>query len=135
MSNSKSLSIIRFLGIGTITLAIAYFFAKGVLSASDGANVQTVFAYGVPTWGGYLFAHYLATGNVIDEGGDSRDFHLPAETKRRFFVVIGSIMMVIAIPTGIYGMHTTSLPITALAVLIFLTGYYTAHYSISSQIL
>lgn len=125
----------RILAIAAATIAVAVLMGLSVLRASNGASVPAVFPTGAATWGSYLLAHYLATGRVVDEGSDSREFSVPAAGLDRAGFVAGTVVMVGAVPIGIYGMHTDSLLFTAGATLVFLLGYYTTHYAGSRTIL
>lgn len=125
----------RYLAVAGATVAISVLMGLSVLRASNGASVVAVFPTGAATWGSYLLAHYLATGRVVDEGSDSREFSVPAAGRDRVGFLTGTVVMVAAVPVGIYGMHADSLPFTAGATLVFLLGYYTTHYAGSRTIL
>lgn len=117
------------------TVTISVFMGISVLRASNDASITAVFPTGLITWGSYLLAHYLATGRVVDEGSDSREFSFPPAGLDRIGFVAGTVVMVGGVPIGIYGMHTDSLLFTAGATLVFLLGYYITHYAGSRTIL
>lgn len=125
----------RYLAVAGGTVAISVLMGLSVLRASNGASVAAVFPTGGATWGSYLLTHYLATGRIVDEGSDSREFSVPAAGLDRLGFLAGTVMMVTAVPIGIYGMHADSVLFTAGATLVFLLGYYTTHYAGSRTIL
>lgn len=121
--------------ISLLTVCISYGFARGTLAASRGESIATVFVYALVAWGGYLLAHYYATGQFIDPGSVTREFELPDRTEYRVAIAGGSCLLVVAVPVGIYGMHLDSLLVTGSGVTTFLTGYYITHYAMSGDML
>lgn len=74
-------------------------------------------------WKGMLISHYLYTGRIVDS---SENVH--AESIDYRLLIPGALMMALAFPTVVVGMHQDSFGIIFLGELIFISGHMLGHY-------
>ncbi len=105
-------------------------------------NTPLLFTYMLLTWLSYMAAHRAATGKFIDgktsekQKDDDKDEKMaPKDLAENNGFLIGSTIFIAGMITGAYGIHLLQLPLTLAGALLFNTGYITAHYSTTGELL
>ena len=129
-------SKIRFLIGG---LATSLFLALGAIEARQGNSVK-VFLYMFLTWISYMISHKEAVGKYIDGkegiGENQKDENMaPKDLAENKGFILGSLLFIVGMVTGAYGLHLVREALTILGSVIFITGYVVAHYSTTGELL
>lgn len=122
----------RFMGVLTGFTVIAVAMSFGVYFVKQ-TDVLRVFISATLGWGGYLFAHYSATGKFIHQ--KQRQHTLPSDWKK----VVGGCYGILNIAAGmaIWAVSLNIENITAMILgsFLFLLGYLIAHYEFTGDML
>lgn len=93
-------------------------------------NLLLVSIASLSTWIGFLIAHYLETGKLVDRLNSETP---KAETKH-LLLVLGLAMMVFAFPIAIWGVYLDSPLIIFGGELTFFSGFSIGHYGLDGKL-
>lgn len=114
------------LTVVAVALAIGFIWARQ-------ERIVLTFAAAFTAWWGYLFAHYMETGEFVDglEGTD----HIRNSEKWIVGAALGIAVLVAGMVVGAIGIGATAFTTTFLGALLFLSGYVIAHYAVTGHLL
>lgn len=124
----------------TVAVAtISLFLALAAIHAKQGETLR-VFAFTLITWTGYMTAHKIATGRFIDgknpdEDEEKDEKMTPKDLTEDTGLIAGATLFITGMIIGGIGVQNTSTLQTFAGGLLFTTGYITAHWSTTGELL
>lgn len=95
-----------------------------------------VFVSSMLMWTGYLIAHKISEGTFVDgHEEDSSNHMIPHDRERWSGVILGSLILISGFAVAIQGLRQQSIFMTFPAAALFWTGYVTAHYNATGELL
>jgi hypothetical protein len=118
--------VIASLGIVAVALAIGFIWARQERTALTFASAFTA-------WWGYLFAHYMETGEFVDglEGTE----HIRESAEWLVGAAVGVAVLVAGMVVGAVGIGAVAFTTTFAGAVLFLSGYVITHYAVTGHLL
>ncbi len=118
------------IGIGISISSVS--FSLTVIFVQQGRTAPVFVALAL-FWGGYLLAHYTATGKVIHQAGSHTA--LPTDRRKAVLAVLGVTLLLAGITAVPLPAASGDIATTSAAVLVAATGYLMAHYGFTGDLL
>ncbi|MBY6294557.1 hypothetical protein GLU60_04165 [Nanohaloarchaea archaeon H01] len=117
----------------TLSIAISATFLALTAFYSLHGEILQVFVSAFFSWNSYLLSHYSVTGKIVD-GGDNTESTVPKRKLELPGLVLGTSLVALGIIVGGRAIAAENLLQTVFAAFIFWTGYITAHFSTTREL-
>lgn len=134
--NETKIGTKKFLSFTILWTLTSLLLALASLTALKG-SVEIMFLTTFALWWGYLFSHYVATGEFIDgkPTGEKDLKMMPKDQTEIIGSLVGVIVFIMGMVIGLQGLSARNLPLTFFAALTFLWGYVIMHYAATGEFL
>lgn len=119
---------LREAAFGGAILAMIVSLTQMVWLASRGASLISTLPWSFLVWMSYYFAHFVATGEMVDESSRDTSVSIPRSPVAFLLSVAGVVGMLAAFPMAIVAVQRDSYLLVFLAETCFICGYISGHY-------